>query len=922
MKKKIVSLILCLVLLLGSVSTLASCSKGTDAFVIMSEELDGLFNPFFSTTAADGTIVSMTQVGMLTTALDKDGNAVIAYGDDHAVVTKAYGLEEKGGKSTYTFVIKNGIKFSDGTPLTIEDVLFNMYVYLDPVYTGSSTMYSTDIVGLQEYRTQTPGAGDKVSDEIAKQATQRAENRIKELLNIFVQNGDKDKDGSYDLSIDAMKELIGNNKQLLDDYNKTLEYYQEELKDDYTAAQDAYDLTKAPYSDWKQYFDNEVFRFMFYVGGFVTVEYEELEGGKENKNKITDIKLQYNEDVCKDMDAAIEYVYNSTVSNNLPAILNYSATASKLRTEYSAQATEDIIREKMKGDELAVKNISGIVSLGHTTDVEKVTIKDKDGKSVDYKVAHEHNADGTPKNADEYDVLQVTINGVDPKAVWNFAFSVAPQHYYAEGNEVDIANNKFGVKFGSFSFMTNEIQKPEHNKIPVGAGAYKATNSKNSDTPGMNEFFSDNIVYFKANDYFEESFGEEFHVNIDKVRYQVTSTSNALNALESGTVHYATPQLTKYNIEKLDSLKNKGLAYTSSDQLGYGYIGINAGEVEDINLRRAIMSAMDTGRAIEYYKAGTASTIYWSMSKVSWAHPHTIDANGEKKFNVYPEQDYIDSTFNDEEAIERIKKYMKAAGASAGDSRLELKFTIAGSDVSDHPTYKVFQHAADLLNNLGWNIQVVADSQALVKLSTGSLAVWAAAWGSTIDPDMYQVYHKNSTASSVKAWGYDDILANTGKYKTENGILTNLAAKIDEAREIDDQEIRASLYKEAMSYVLDLAVEMPVYQREVLYAYNSNIIDTSSLPETINPYSSPLDRIWEVKYAEGVVTSDEGGLGTGAIIGIVAGCVAIAGAVVAFVIVSSKKKGGKSPKGAVAVAVADEDYAEDNNDNAENNEDK
>ena len=939
MKNKIVSLILCLVMILGSVSVLASCSKSTDAFVIMSEELDGLFNPFFSTTAADGTIVSMTQVGMLTTELDKDGNAVIAYGDDHAVVTKDYSLEQKGGKSTYTFVIKNGIKFSDGTPLTIEDVLFNMYVYLDPVYTGSSTMYSTDIVGLQEYRTQTPGAGDSVSDTIANAATQRAETRIKELLNIFLQNGDKDKDGSYDLSVDSMKELIGKhsvgngykssisakpeevtNAQLLEDYNKTLEYFLEELDDDYAASQDAFDLTKAPYKDWKQYFDNEVFRFMFYEN-LVSVKYKELDGGKEDKNVITDIKLGYNEDVCYDKETAIEYVYNSMVSSKFEEILNYSATASKLRTEYSALATEVIIREKMKGDELAVKNISGIVSLGHTTDVEKVTITDKDGKAVDYKIAHEHNEDGTPKNADEYDVLQVTINGVDPKAVWNFAFSVAPQHYYAEGNEVDIANNKFGVKFGSFSFMTDEIQKPEHNKIPVGAGAYKATNSKNSDTPGMNEFFTDNIVYFKASDYFEESFGADFHVNIEKVRYQVTNTSNALNALETGTVHYATPQLTKYNIEKLDSLKSDGLTYTSSDQLGYGYIGINAGEVKNINLRRAIMSAMDVGRAIEYYKAGTASSIYWSMSKVSWAHPHTINADGEKLFNVYPDQDYIDSTFNDEEAIERIQKYMKAAGVSAGNSALNLKFTIAGSDVSDHPTYKVFQHAADLLNSLGWNIQVVADSQALVKLSTGSLAVWAAAWGSTIDPDMYQVYHKNSTASSVKAWGYDDILGNKSAYPEEVKILDKLSAEIDKAREIDDQKTRADYYQNAMEYVLDLAVEMPVYQREVLYAYNSNIIDTSSLPETINPYSSPLDRIWEVKYAEGVVNANEGGLGTGAIIGIVAGCVAIAGAVVAFVIVSSKKKGGKAPRGVVAVAVADEDYTEENNDNSENNED-
>jgi len=53
-----------------------------------------------------------------------------------------------------------------------------------------------------------------------------------------------------------------------------------------------------------------------------------------------------------------------------------------------------------------------------------------------------------------------------------------------------------------------------------------------------------------------------------------------------------------------------------------------------------------------------------------------------------------------------------------------------------------------------------------------------------------------------------------------------------------------------MGYVLDLAVELPVYQRQVLYAYNSKVIDPSSVPSEINPYTSPLDHIWELKFAE------------------------------------------------------------------------
>ena len=156
MKTRIVSLILCLALCIGVVGIMAGCGDnggGTaapDALVIMSEALDGVFNPFFSTTGADGTIVGMTQIGMLTYGYE-NGDVVVAYGDDEAVVVKDYisTYDATTDTTTYTFVLKNGILFSDGHPLTIEDVLFNLYVYLDPVYTGSSTMYSTDILGLQ-----------------------------------------------------------------------------------------------------------------------------------------------------------------------------------------------------------------------------------------------------------------------------------------------------------------------------------------------------------------------------------------------------------------------------------------------------------------------------------------------------------------------------------------------------------------------------------------------------------------------------------------------------------------------------------------------------------------------------------------------------------------------------------------------------
>lgn len=861
----------------GALGAFAGCHKKEKTFVVMTEALNGLFNPFYSTAGTDMNIVGMTQLGMLST----DEHGEIAYGKDEATAVLDYKREYNAtegdtgkGVTTYYFVLKNGIQFSDGEPLTMNDVLFNIYVYLDPVYTGSSTMYSTDIVGLSRYRTQkntSSGAGSG-DDAISNQANSRADDRVQELINVYHDAGRTGTGDSYEATEAQMKAAISgltsfsvgfkdaiSNKeltveeyrqQLLDDYEFTLRTFKEELESDYESAKDSF--TEEPYKSTGAF--DEVTSFM-YMEGYVTLEYEQVAGSTADRSKIKEVHRNY-ADSIKTKDQAIDLVYNDKVSTALDEILRYYATATTVKTDYISKATEVILHENLEDGELAYKNVEGIVSMGHDASVtqESITI---DGNN--YKIAKTHDEKGRPQNEGEYDVLRVKINGVDPKAVWNFGFSVAPYHYYSDPtNEkcaMDISQNKFGVEWGSYDFMSKTIQGVNSyggrkNQVPVGAGPYMATNSSGkSDTPSGGDFYNSNIVYFKSN--------ENFLLGAPKIKrlcYQVVSSNNAIAMLQSGTVHYVTPQLTDKNTRDLDALYSKGMHYTSSWQLGYGYIGVNAGKVQDINLRKAIMSAMETKRALSYYSTGTVAQIAYPMSLVSWAYPrqegysfdldHLLDGaevNNGKEYMMF---------VDDETAKQNIIKYMGFAGASRGDSRLKMKFTIAGANLTEHPVYSVFLHASELLNECGWDVDVVPDNNALTKLATGSLTVWAAAWGSTIDPDMYQVYHKNSTATSVLSWGYREILANPGSYVDENQILTKMSKIIEDARETDDKPERTRLYEEAMDYVLQLAVELPVYQRKELYAYNAKVIDEKTLPETINPYSSPLGKIWEIDFAK------------------------------------------------------------------------
>ena len=840
----------------------SNTSKKRDSIVIMTEELSGLFNPFYATAGADMDVVGMTQISMLST----DANGQPVAGDDEPTVVKAFKKETVNAgatdeKTVYTFVLKNGLKFSDGHALTMNDVMFNMYEYLDPVYTGSSTMYSIDIEGLSTYRTQQQlsDGGSDADAAIANQAAALARQRKDELYYLYKDAAlVEGSTGSYSMSETEMREAISQasitngymnavatkaeqatmsegdfRAILLEDYELALKTFKEELESDYKSAKESFDLTTAPYSDWTTELSNDVFKFFLYEGVIKPVYAENK--GKKDKTKIEKFEGTEVLNNFSTQEKAINKVYNDMITSEFLTVLTAWGTAGTLTTAFTAAATDVILHENMVDGQLKYPNISGIVSLGHTSNTAKVEVN-----GTEYVVAHEHNEDGSPKNANEFDVLQVTINGTDPKAIYNLGFTVAPAHYYTadaqhpNGRPIDIKNNQFGVEYASSDFQSKVIQSLQHVEVPVGAGVYMATDEDNNTNPSGDNFWRSNIVYYKANPYFM------FPVKTSKLRMQVVSATNAIDKLASGEVDYIVPQFTKANSDRLMQMQADGYKSLSSWQLGYGYIGINAGKVPNINIRRAIMAAMQTSLATEYYETGTSKTIAWPMSTVSWAYPFGDDGVSSKPNG----HDYTQWT-GVQAAKTKINKYMDLAGVSAGDSQLKIRFTIAGASITEHPTYTVFKQAAEILNELGWDVEVKPDSEALSKLSTGSLEVWAAAWGSTIDPDMYQVYHKNSSATSVYAWGYREIKANSSLYAEEQRIIDDLSAIIDDARSIDDQPKRKAMYETAMGLVLDLAVELPVYQRQTLYAYNSNTL--KGLREDVNPYTSPLEKLWEVE---------------------------------------------------------------------------
>jgi peptide/nickel transport system substrate-binding protein len=235
-------------MLLGCMSCLIACGNEgpvidneSTRLVLSTSELDGVFNPFYSSSAPDGSIVGMTQIGMLSS--DKDGK--VAYGEDEACVvldyeeTIYYEADNVTPKATvYRFVLKNNLKFSNGSPLTMRDVLFNLYTYLDPAYYGSSTIYSTDIVGLMEYRTQSriESEQDSFNEQFDDLADLRVE-RLVECLQYVTDELYRNQSVTDAQMVEALTQVAAEQGEdyatIVDDYNLAKKYFLEELNKDY-----------------------------------------------------------------------------------------------------------------------------------------------------------------------------------------------------------------------------------------------------------------------------------------------------------------------------------------------------------------------------------------------------------------------------------------------------------------------------------------------------------------------------------------------------------------------------------------------------------------------------------------------------------------------------------------------------------------
>ncbi len=715
--------------------------KGADTMVVGYANFSEKFSPFFADSAYDQDVASMVSVGLL--GNDRGGNMILKgiegetinyNGTDYFYngIADCEIKENADGTVDYTFTLRDDIVFSDGDDLTVDDVLFNMYVLSDPTYDGSSTFYALPIEGIDEYRAGMDSLFNLIfaagPDAVSEFAT---EEQTQYFWNAFTAGGE-------------------------------------------AFAQSIVDYCLANYADY----------------GAVDVATSAALWGYELAEGAT----------AADFFAAILDTYGYDISD---AGINY-----EMATVTVAACITEALGDR--ADEFA----AGIATSESAPSISGITKVDEN-------------------------TINVRLTEVDATAIYHLAVTVAPMHYYGDAAKFDYDKNMFGFDKGDLSGVKAKTTQP------LGAGAYKFVSYENG------------VVTFEKNDLYYNGAPK-----ITNILFQEVSEADKMTGVATGSLDVSDPSISDDVVNSIktyngnNELDGPVITTNTVDNLGYGYIGIcaktvNVGGEPDSdaskNLRKAFatMFAVYRDTVINSYYGERASVIQYPISNTSWAAPKPADEGYQIAYSVDAEGNAIyTDAMNDEQryeaALEAAIGFFKAAGYTWDDAAgkftaapegasLTYEFTIPADGVGDHPVFGIATATSAALAEIGIDLQVtdLADSSILWDaLDANTCEIWAAAWGATIDPDMYQVYHSSNCAGLENS-------TNSNHYCITDDQLDEL---IMAARSSTDQSFRKATYKQCLDIILDWACEIPTYQRQNAIIFSTERINIDTLTPDITTF--------------------------------------------------------------------------------------
>ena len=442
---------------------------------------------------------------------------------------------------------------------------------------------------------------------------------------------------------------------------------------------------------------------------------------------------------------------------------------------------------------------------------------------------------------DDY-TMTVTTNGVDATMIYQLSIAPCSYKYYGDESLYDYENNSFGFTKGDLS------KARSLNGKPMGSGAFKFDSYE-----GGQVLMSANPDYYK---------GAPKVSNLNVVE---TQEADMVTGVQSGTLDVSQPS---YSMEVETQIKEiNGNDSTTGDVLstflhdfrGYGYIAAAAGNVcvngepaSDASkaLRKGLFTVIAAYRdsGVASYYGDTASVLNYPISTSSWASPNETDPGYQVCYSTDADGNplYTDGMSEEDRyaaALAGALTWFEAAGFTVADGKVtaapegvklnaegvpSFQCNIGGGGQGDHPTFMILQEAKEAFASIGIDFIVndIANSADLfASYQSGAAEMWCAAWQSTADPDMYQLYHSDGS---------------TNYYQIDDPELDEL---IEAGRQTLDTESRKPIYKEAMDIILDWGVELPVYQRSECTLVSSERVNVDSVVKDQTPYWTWKDEI-------------------------------------------------------------------------------
>lgn len=174
-----------------------------DTLVVGISKPGGVFLPYFQQNGWDGNVTSVIFASLVST--DKQGKPIPELAEKWDV---------SSDQLTYTFHLRKDLKFSDGSPLTADDVAFTLTLLHDKAYEGEVDISQYAVKGGKEYKegkaTSIEGI-QVVNPQTIKITTEKVNSQA-----IFVLGGTVlskayyGKDYKQNTSLDYLKDLYGN----------------------------------------------------------------------------------------------------------------------------------------------------------------------------------------------------------------------------------------------------------------------------------------------------------------------------------------------------------------------------------------------------------------------------------------------------------------------------------------------------------------------------------------------------------------------------------------------------------------------------------------------------------------------------------------------------------------------------------------